>query len=105
METFILVGGLILLIVFSIFRFLLLRSDPIPQEPSTDFHEVQVRKSLSGITFFQLLGLGWTLLGMAFKMEVFHFPKGGARDLLGALLLLVPVWAFAFYLEKRNKKK
>lgn len=93
METFILVGGLFLLIGFSTLRSLLSRSEP------------KNRKSLSGITFFQLLGLGWTLLGIAFQTKVILYPKGGVGVLVDILLFLVPVWAFAFYLERREKKR
>jgi|GEM_PF-6749781 hypothetical protein len=61
-------------------------------------------RKFPGVVFFQLLGLFWIFLGITFTLRIITYPKGGWGILLDILVFGGPVWAFAFYLERKKQE-
>ncbi len=102
MGYFYLIAGAFTLILFTIFRFVLHRENPNSEIQDVDLFQRSKRFLLDNVTFFQILGFTWILAGTAFQTNLIHHPSGTICFLLDGLLLLVPVWVFAYFVEKKN---
>lgn len=98
MGTFFLTSGLLFVILFSFLK------KEIVRRNGSELMKTTNRSHLLGITFFQILGVSWLILGILFTTHLVEYPKGIFGIIFDALALLLPVWGFAFYLERRNSK-
>lgn len=105
MGTFLVISGFLILILFSSYRLAQRKENQDSIRITSDGLRSPHTTPPSPVAFFQLLGLLWILFGIAFVTELIHYPQGSLGILLDVLFLLLPVWAFAFYLERRDKKR
>ena len=105
METFYLIAGLFTLILFTIFLFVLKRDKDRPENNYAGSLSSPKKFLLSWITFFQIIGAVWLLFGIALKTSLISYPRSTLGIAIDALLLLVPIWLYAFYLERKEKRR
>jgi len=98
MGVFYLITGVLLVTIFTFIQV------KISQSKDKYVANTSCRK-FPGVVFFQLLGLFWIFLGITFTLRIITYPKGGWGILLDILVFGGPVWAFALYLERRNRGK
>ena len=105
MGNFYLIAGSFVFVLFTILRFVLVREKDRPKSTNVDTLGRPKKFLLSSVTFFQILSAAWIVLGILFITGRISYPKGTMGVVIDALLLLGPIWVYAFYLESKEKRR